>query len=191
MNQLQLAPMSAKCAASRPSPSLAFRNHQPRLLGKRRTLGCSCSTRLTDADDVGADDVGADGAGADGAGADDADVDGADVDGAGADDAGADAGQTGTGQAITQYYSAGQSWCGFSNMQRDAIASASPAVPVQYVDCTPGSATAGHVACQVKARGFPYLVKCEDSDCTIVKYGVMTPAQLAAQLAAKVVDAGV
>ncbi len=66
-------------------------------------------------------------------------------------------------------------------MQRDVLAAASDS-PVEYVDCT---ATPGHAACQVQAKGFPYLAECTGTDCKVVTYGLLTAAQLAQRAQSK------
>ena len=152
MSRFAMAPVGAKCADSRPSPSSAFLTQAARLFasGGRRSLGCNCSARLASADPAPAESGTADPAAVDSA------------------------------PPGAQYFSAGQSWCRFSNIQRGVI-EAQPAESrrVEYIDCTQGSATAGHKACLVQAKGFPYVVKCEpDQDCTIVKYGAMPAEQL-------------
>jgi hypothetical protein len=152
-----MAPVGAKCAESRPSPSSAFQTHAARMLaaGGRRSLGCNCHTRLASTDPA-----------------------------APTDPASTDPVTVASAPPSTEYFSAGQSWCRFSNIQRGVI-EAQPAESrrVEYIDCTQGSATAGHKACLVQAKGFPYVVKCEPGqECTIVKYGAM-PAEQLEQLA--------
>jgi hypothetical protein len=110
---------------------------------KRRTLSCSCNTRL-------------------------------------ADQQGEAAVPAPAAVPAVQYFSAGQSWCRFSVMQRDLLASAAQFDRVTYVDCTRGSDTASHPACLVKdVKGFPYLARCEEGkDCAVVKYGMQSLDQL-------------
>lgn len=73
------------------------------------------------------------------------------------------------------YRSAGHEGCYFSRKQREMLSAdgAAGQTSVRYVDCTAGSATAGHAVCNIqpRPRAAPYLARCEGDDCQVVSYG--------------------
>ena len=81
---------------------------------------------------------------------------------------------------VAEYFSAGQSWCGYSQKQQQLLAqpTAAALTRVKYIDCTAGGASATHPACtiQPQPRGFPYLAKCQGAECTVARYG-FAPAE--------------
>ena len=97
----------------------------------------------------------------------------------------ASAGQAPAAAAGVQYFSAGQSWCGYSRKQQELLAqpTAAAVTSVTYVDC---SSNPQHPACSIQPqpRGFPYLARCQGNDCAVVKYGFARPEELAAVTAA-------
>ena len=72
-----------------------------------------------------------------------------------------------------QYHAAGQSWCGHSRKQRDILEHPSNQgrTQVKYMDCSKDGPNTQHPVCNLQARGFPYLARCDGSNCNIVKYG--------------------
>lgn len=80
------------------------------------------------------------------------------------------------------YLAAGHEGCYFSRKQREMLSAGdAPAqTAVRYVDCTVGSATAGHAVCNIqpRPRAAPYLARCEGENCQIVTYGARDPATL-------------
>jgi len=80
------------------------------------------------------------------------------------------------------YLAAGHEGCYFSRKQREMLSAgdATAQTAVRYVDCTAGTATAGHAVCNIQPqpRAAPYLARCEGNNCQIVTYGAREPATL-------------
>lgn len=80
------------------------------------------------------------------------------------------------------YLAAGHEGCYFSRKQREMLSAgdATTQTSVRYVDCTAGSATAGHAVCNIqpRPRAAPYLARCEGDNCQIVTYGARDPTAL-------------
>jgi hypothetical protein len=74
----------------------------------------------------------------------------------------------------------GYSSCGHCANTKKMLSEAPvPSATVQYVDCTPGSDTAGHVACSTPGiTGVPAMVQCDAfGTCSVVGMGARQSVQ--------------
>ena len=101
---------------------------------------------------------------------------------------GAKSASTSGSKSSVQYYSAGQSWCGFSRQQKAILEHPSNQgkTSVRYVDCSNNGPNTKHPVCNITPRpsGFPYLARCENNSCSVLKPGRRSIEDLNNQVAA-------